>query len=499
MNPELLEKILSNRSLPTLPQVALEVVRLCAREDVSLDAIGALVARDPALSSRIVRMANSAVLGIPRGVRNIPQAVSRLGLQRVRVVTLTSSLVDGFSSRRLAGFDNERFWRDALTTALAAKAWTPRARFPDPDEAFLAGLVQDLGVFGLAAALGKDYSALLAEANASGVEIATLEEERLGISHAEVSAGLLAAWSFPEPLVAAVRRHVRGPEETPPGNDVDRISAALFLAERVRRAFRAPTPAVVGDLAAVARRLLAVEKEEVSTILGEVQRSLRETAATMLVEVGSEEEIETARREAQELLVQLSVANLERAARFERERDSAREEARIDPLTGALRRGPLDEALSEALGARRAAALLLFDIDFFKHVNDRHGHPAGDEVLRATARTISRALPEGTTIGRYGGEEFLAILRDVSLEEAVEAAEDVRRSVERGSVETGGSTVRVTVSGGLCWVAPGVGLDPASAFRAADAALYDAKRSGRNRIRCATSTAARDRSPSPKS
>jgi diguanylate cyclase (GGDEF)-like protein len=248
---------------------------------------------------------------------------------------------------------------------------------------------------------------------------------------------------------------------------------------------------VVEDLAERAQGVLAVDREGVSAVLAEVERSVKETAEALLVDVGSEEEIESARRQAQELLLQLSVACAGEALRAEKERDSAREEARHDALTGVLRRGALEAEIGQAFsGPRgRGLALLVFDLDFFKLVNDRHGHAAGDDVLRATARTIEASFPEGTTVGRYGGEEFLALLRDVSLDEAMEEAEDVRRAIEASAVETSGTTVRVTASGGLCWVAPSALADPASAFRAADAALYEAKRSGRNRVRCAKSLA----------
>jgi PleD family two-component response regulator len=177
----------------------------------------------------------------------------------------------------------------------------------------------------------------------------------------------------------------------------------------------------------------------VSAVLAEVERNVNETAEALLVDVGSEEEIESARRQAQELLLQLSVACAGEALRAEKDRDSAREEARHDALTGVLRRGALEAEIGQAFSGLRGRGL--------------------------------------------------ALLRDVTLDEAMEEAEDVRRAIEGSAVETGGTTVRVTASGGLCWIAPDTAADPASAFRAAAAALYEAKRSGRNRVRCAKSLA----------
>jgi diguanylate cyclase (GGDEF)-like protein len=157
--------------------------------------------------------------------------------------------------------------------------------------------------------------------------------------------------------------------------------------------------------------------------------------------------------------------------------------ARRDPLTGVGNRRALDEALAGLLdqGARLRPvrfALVLFDIDHFKAYNDEHGHLAGDAALGRLGRILRDVTRGGDGAFRYGGEEFLLLLPEVDLHGALAAAERVRVAAE---TDRGGLPV-FTVSGGVALCDPADGRDPAPLLRRADAALYLAKRAGRNRI-----------------
>jgi diguanylate cyclase (GGDEF)-like protein len=127
-------------------------------------------------------------------------------------------------------------------------------------------------------------------------------------------------------------------------------------------------------------------------------------------------------------------------------------------------------------------SVLMIDIDHFKRVNDVHGHPAGDGVLREASRVIKDTLRSVDALGRYGGEEFLAILPHTGAEEARQTAERVRRAVDGHTFRAGGRELRITVSVGTA-SHPQDGVDsPAALIRKADAALYKAKEAGRNRV-----------------
>jgi len=159
-----------------------------------------------------------------------------------------------------------------------------------------------------------------------------------------------------------------------------------------------------------------------------------------------------------------------------------------DSLTGLRNRRYVGEALAiEILRATRYGtplSLLMADVDHFKHVNDAHGHPAGDAVLVFTAETITRVLRSTDIAGRYGGEEFIAVLPHTDLEGAVVLAERLRASLAAAAcVVAGGGRISFTVSAGVAQMQRG---DDASALiRAADTALYAAKSAGRDRVECA--------------
>lgn len=156
-----------------------------------------------------------------------------------------------------------------------------------------------------------------------------------------------------------------------------------------------------------------------------------------------------------------------------------------DPLTGLPNRHAVVEAAARetARSARLGYPLsvLLLDIDHFKPVNDTHGHDAGDAVLRAFAVAAASGLRRDDVLGRYGGEEFLALLPNADREAALAVGERIRAAVGAMTVDHAGRTITVTVSIGVAEVPPrgGVWND---IMRAADAALYEAKRGGRDRV-----------------
>ncbi|SHM12015.1 diguanylate cyclase [Rhizobacter sp. OV335] len=160
--------------------------------------------------------------------------------------------------------------------------------------------------------------------------------------------------------------------------------------------------------------------------------------------------------------------------------------ATTDPLTGALnRRAIAARGGVELKRVGRTAAsfsVLLLDIDLFKRVNDEHGHPAGDRVLQAVSRACQGALRELDVFGRWGGEEFVALLPDTDHDGAVAAAERLRVAIEALSVEDDvGRPIRPTVSVGVAVVLP-AGDSLEALLSRADTALYVAKAAGRNRV-----------------
>jgi diguanylate cyclase (GGDEF)-like protein len=184
------------------------------------------------------------------------------------------------------------------------------------------------------------------------------------------------------------------------------------------------------------------------------------------------------------LLFTISIAFILLAMAKERTEYHHRTAASTDALTGiANRRGFLEQAMAQraAASANSPVAVLLFDIDHFKRVNDRFGHPVGDRTLQIFAETAKAHIGELGTVGRWGGDEFVAVLFDTSREIAATVGERIQRTFEDTAADIDGRVVGATVSTGVAFSGHGPFELPALLLRA-DQALYQAKEDGRNRL-----------------
>lgn len=161
--------------------------------------------------------------------------------------------------------------------------------------------------------------------------------------------------------------------------------------------------------------------------------------------------------------------------------------ATIDPLTGLFNRGYVDDRfaieLSRARRYSKALTIAVIDADSFKLLNDTHGHPAGDLVLRKIGEILNDSFRQSDTAGRYGGEEFVVILPETDIDAAHRKLESLRRLVANSPIllAARGEKIEVTISAGLATF-PRDGEDTASLFAVADGRMFHAKKEGRNRI-----------------
>jgi diguanylate cyclase (GGDEF)-like protein len=193
-------------------------------------------------------------------------------------------------------------------------------------------------------------------------------------------------------------------------------------------------------------------------------------------------------------------ARLRAAQRIIAMQEQLCEQASRDALTGLWNRAGILSILDRELGRgrreERPVAVLLADLDHFKRINDTLGHLAGDIVLRQTAQRLLHAVRPYDAVGRYGGEEFLFVLPGCDGESALGLAERLRQCIAAGRINVESVEVQVTLSLGVA-VSPGEAeLDAVELLRAADAALYEAKRAGRNRVHLSAPVARADNSAS---
>ncbi|RMG34360.1 MAG: GGDEF domain-containing protein [Gammaproteobacteria bacterium] len=175
-----------------------------------------------------------------------------------------------------------------------------------------------------------------------------------------------------------------------------------------------------------------------------------------------------------------------------RQVEESRQQAMRDPLTGLPNRRAFEARLDEELARWRRfgspLALVVYDVDDFKQINDVFGHKAGDRALALIGRILSESLRETDFIARYGGEEFVALLPGADAEAALGVADMMRRQVEQAGMHSHNRPVKITLSGGVA--VAGKGESGEQLFERADQAMYEAKQRGKNQCRLATPPAA---------
>jgi two-component system, cell cycle response regulator len=171
-------------------------------------------------------------------------------------------------------------------------------------------------------------------------------------------------------------------------------------------------------------------------------------------------------------------------------REDLREQATHDSLTHLWNRSSILNELGRELARldreRRPLGVVIVDLDHFKHVNDTHGHLAGDAVLREAARRMQSAIRQYDSIGRYGGEEFLILFPGSSETDSFALAERLRKQLSGTEMSVNDCGLRVTASFGVTTARPGEKWSEEALIRRADEALYLAKKSGRNRVEMLT-------------
>jgi HD-like signal output (HDOD) protein len=230
---DVITKILQeNKELLSLPQTLAEVLRVTKSENSSAQELASVLMRDPALTAKILRIANSPFYGVGREITTMTQAVVTLGLRTVTALTLSSSvykLVDGWNST----IDRPRFWRHSLEVAIGSRMIYEAQGINQGEEAFIGGLLHDIGILVLERAFPKQYPAVWKEAQ-QGRVLTELEDETWGTDHARVGKFLLEQWHLPQRICDGVGLHhmVFPPDER---NPEFRLGQTVALANQISR------------------------------------------------------------------------------------------------------------------------------------------------------------------------------------------------------------------------------------------------------------------------
>jgi len=492
---QLIEKELN---FPSPPAIAVKILNAVQKDDAALTELGEIISTDPALTAKMLQVANSSLFACNGEITSINRAMSVLGTNIIKNIALSFVIADELSENGNTGFDYDNFWRRSVIAAISAELLSKTVQFKN-DDIFVTTLLQDIGMLVISMTKGDEYNTLQKEAQSSSVDLIDLEKDKYGFNHQQVAYALLLSWCLSDSIAEPILYHHQ-PENAPESyrepveivsfaNQLGNIYSGTETSEQARflqkelvdhfNIDETLATALLDDVATRSREILEVfdldpgEIKPYSTLLQEAN-----------VELGklnlSNEQIILEMREAKEKAERLAHELQDANTRL-------KELVYRDGLTGLYNHRYFQESLGNELARatryHSSVSLIIFDIDFFKKVNDTHGHPAGDLVLMNLASAVTSAVRPCDIVARYGGEEFAVILPETSAAGVKVFAARLRRCVEGIATLADGQLIYVTVSAGATtFSAEQAGIKKNLLIETADRALYLSKQNGRNRV-----------------
>ncbi|MAE94449.1 MAG: hypothetical protein CL910_07300 [Deltaproteobacteria bacterium] len=491
---DLPQELTRAEDLPSLPAVAVEILRLSGDEGAGFEDYGQVLASDPVLAAKLLKLANSPMFGLVREVTDLKDATSLLGLRTVQIMALGFSLVSELPKEGGSNsFDYETYWRRSLLFAVAARELGLRMDRPLADEAFLCGLLSHIGQLVMAHATPQNYEAVLRRS--PGWPNAEVERNALGFDHHEVADAVLGGWGIPDTIRVPVVSWEDGGElgeAVPPR--VEKLRKLLSVARSVvALACDEDKGVALTELhgAAVAN---GMDPPQMDALVLLLEHHTKDTMELLDLKPGEAEDHYTMLSQAREQMVQLSIGtavDLNRSERRSRKLESqvkrlSRKLIR-DPLTGLGNRAHFDAILESEIKARVQRdvegflGVLIVDVDNFKELNDSLGHPAGDELLRTVGQAISSTSRSSDIPARIGGDEFAIVVPSCDAPGLLGFANRLRRFIAETEVIIQGRPRRMTASiGGAMIAHPECAEDGKLLIAEADRQLYASKKAGRD-------------------
>jgi two-component system cell cycle response regulator len=497
----LLNIVLASEDLPTLPAVASQLVTLTSREDATLSDVADLVSRDVALSSNILRVANSAIYGFPQQIASISQAVSMLGTNAIQSLALSFSLLSMEKKRSDNHFDLNSFWERSLASAGTAKLILEKVSGADTAEIFVSALLQNMGQLILASTMPQEYENVTSVTADNPAGVLAVEKSIFGADHCWVGYEVAKHWGFPLSISLPILHHHEPQGYAGSDSKIDLTNRAIYLSDIMVNIFYADNPEeYYSQFQSEAAQLLSLSAASIEAVIQDAHTEIDSVRLNFGFDTGDTKSIQEILQEAN---IRLSILNLDYdqvnkelvkaklalekiTIELQEKNQHLKTLADMDGLTGLYNnryfQKELDKELNRTTRNKNHLSLVLMDVDHFKGFNDDYGHLVGDFVLTEISKIMQACIREYDTVARYGGEEFVFILPETTQEDAVFVAEKLRRAIEKAKLKEGREVYRVTASFGLANIVGGEEAVPGKLdlIKMADEALYDAKKKGRN-------------------
>ncbi len=473
--------------LPTPPGVAIRILQLVENEDTTLDELSEAISSDPALTAKILKYINSPIIGLGFHGSSLQEAVARIGVRGTQMMALSFSLITQEHANSCPSFALDVFWSESLARGVAARRLAREVGGWDPEEAFISGLVCRIGKLALSTGMPEQYEPVLSGAVNGELTLERRERLVFKADHIEIGINLLKDWQLPEAVWTSAQGLVRiddGPASERSGQILrvaDAISAFLMRES-------SHDPESLQRVSGLALTETGLEPQALRVLMEAVSQEWISYGQLFSLDTRATPDFGAIERDAEEHRNVLRLASEMEVVSLKSENKELSELARRDRLTGMLNRAAFDESLPAAVAnardQRRSVAVFMIDVDCFKSINDTHGHPAGDAVLKHLARTLDDNARKRDEVFRYGGEEFVVIAPDCSKEVAASLAEGFRAAVEMAPHVELKRTIPLTISLGIAWVdADHLPEKPIDLMEYADQRLYEAKHGGRNQWR----------------
>jgi diguanylate cyclase (GGDEF)-like protein len=483
--------------LPSPPAIAVRILTLVKQDKSSFRELANIIQADPALTGRILRVANSAMYAPAKKIGNIETAVAVLGENVLKNLALSFIVAQTFERQKGERFDIARLWRRSITAAVAGQLLSSAIGFKS-DDIFITTLLQDIGIGAMFMCRRNEYLAVLDEKAVSGRQVTTIERQIFDFDHQEVGSTLLRMWGLPESVYEPIRYHhdvESAPLEMRQLCEVirasDRLAAVYCGTSSVRNVHRAKE---------LLLKTFDLDEDRAIRLIDEVAQKCGDLLSQFSIETEripsyseilekANEELNRLNLSCQALVIEFKETQ-QKAESLATELKAANEKLRTaafrDELTGLYNHRYFQEALTNELASveryKHPASIAMFDVDNFKTINDNYGHRRGDAVLQAIGGYLQRTTRASDVAARYGGDEFVILLRETNLEGARVRADLICSDLRDLAIDIEGFKFEITVSVGIAGLQPGSPMTKELLIDLADQAMYLSKKAGRNRV-----------------
>jgi diguanylate cyclase (GGDEF)-like protein len=490
---KVVQRLRTCTSFPTPPAVAMQVIALAQDPDIVLGKVADTVSADPAIAAKVMRIANSAMYARRRQSTNLRQALIVLGLNATLTLALSFTLVSSLRKDASKGFDFDAYWKRAILAATWGKLLASELGRRDAEEVFLASLLQDIGMLAIDKIAPETYNGL-STFQLEHQRVAQHEMTCLTTDHRTIGAWMLKNWNMPGALIRGVQ-HSHDPGAGGVEQEFKEFVRCVALSGDLADVWLSDQSETgIRRVGSLVNTHLGLPPPRLLEMFTTIREQIPVAESLFDVEIFPGGQMQEICEAAREILIVRNLYEIDRnkdlevqKSRLKEENSALKVESARDALTGAYNRRAFEEAVERefaaASGNQWPLSVIFVDLDYFKGINDTHGHQGGDAMLKAVALLLSSTVRDTDTVARYGGDEFVVLLpgTDSTQVETV-AARIVKRA--RETHVDGGNNAKFSITLSLGTAT----RDSKSTFgsatellAAADAALYHSKRSGRDR------------------